>query len=240
MVGGISRISRKAINKLGDAQVQAFLRKARAGAKLFDGGGMYLTRTSAGTAVWRVKYRLGGTERTYSIGKFADNPLAEARKKRDAVRAVVRLGQDPVQERDLARKAATASSVQTFQALTTTWLEMQRLGWSSTHDIKSTRAFERDVFPHLGPLPVAAITPAMIAHVIERIVKRGARVTAGRVLFHIRCVFGLGQARGLLRDNPATRVHEVLPPPAAQRHHPAFLSFPALGDVLMGQAFAAG
>ena len=58
MVGGTGK---NAINKLGEAQIQAFIRKAEAGKaqkpKLADGGGMYLKITSAGAPVWRLKYR---------------------------------------------------------------------------------------------------------------------------------------------------------------------------------------
>jgi hypothetical protein len=83
MVGGTGK---NAINKLGEAAIQAFIRKAKAGnahkTKLADGGGMYLKITSAGTPVWRLKYRLDGEERSYTIGPLAAYPLAEARTER--------------------------------------------------------------------------------------------------------------------------------------------------------------
>src|SRR4051795_12010145 len=91
MVGGTGR---NAINKLGEAAIQAFVRKAKAGTthktKLADGGGMYLTLTPAGTPVWRLKYRFNGDERTYTIGTLVAYPLAEARKDREVVKALIR------------------------------------------------------------------------------------------------------------------------------------------------------
>src|SRR5262245_16047181 len=107
MVGGINRL---AINKLGDLQIQSFIRKSKLGnagrKKLFDGGGMYLTITTAGTPVWQMRYRHGGKDKTYAIGTLAEKPLAEARRLRDQARALISEGRDPVIERRLARVEA--------------------------------------------------------------------------------------------------------------------------------------
>jgi integrase len=231
-------MGKNAINKLGEAQIQAFVRKAKAGTadktKLADGGSMYLTLTAAGTPVWRLKYRLDGEERTYTIGTLAAVPLAEARKERQAAKALIGEGRDPVKERELQRAAAIASSGETFEALATEWLAKQKGGWSTVHYEKSKRALERDVFPRLGRLPVSAIKPVMVADVIEAIVKRGTRDTAAKILQHVRSIFALGQARGLVDSNAADPVGTVLPARGLQRRRPALLTFPELGAVLRG------
>jgi len=166
MVGGTGK---NAINKLGEAQIQAFIRKAKAGtaekSMLSDGGSMYLEITDSGTPVWRLSYDLGGRERLFTIGSLAAYPLAEARKQRDAAKALIREGRDPVRERQLARASAVASSAQTFESLAAEWLAKQKKGWSNVHYEKSKRALERDVLPRLGRLPVSAITPAMVSDV---------------------------------------------------------------------------
>jgi hypothetical protein len=233
MVGGISR---KAINKLGEAQIQAFLRQSKAGKatkkKLSDGGGMSLRLTRAGTPVWRLKYRLAGEERSYTIGTLASFPLAEARKEREKARALIREGRDPVDARRLARAAEITSSGQTLESLAAEWLANQKRDWSAVHYQKSARAFARDVQPRLGRLPVREISPAMVAGVIEAIAKRGARDTAAKVLQHVRSVFRLAQARGLRQDHPAEPAQAVLPTNKTAGHLPALLTFPALGGVL--------
>lgn len=55
--------------------------------KLADGGGLYLLVTTAGSRLWRMKYRADGVERKLSFGRYRDVTLAEARKARDAARA---------------------------------------------------------------------------------------------------------------------------------------------------------
>jgi integrase len=235
MDGGIAA---RGTNKLTELEVKAHIRKRRAGEatamKLFDGGGLFLTVTAAGTAVWRVKYRLGGKESTISIGSFPEVGIKGARVEREAVKNLLRQGRDPVQERRLNRAAAVVSSGNTFAAVAQDWLERKRQGWSEVHYRTTKQAIERDVLPHLGALPVADITPAMVVKAIEEIFKppREAIDTAGKVMWNVESIFRLAQARGLCRDNPATPVREVLPRKKRPGRRPAFLEWPQLGDVL--------
>lgn len=233
--GGIARGAR-AINRLSDRAVRAFIAKRRAGrvapTKLADGGGLYLTTTPAGTAVWRLKYRLAGKERLYSVGTYPDVGLEAARTERDVVKAYLREGRDPVKARQLGRAAASTASDTTFASVTEDWLARRRRDWSRIHYTTSRRALERDVLPFLGKLPVSDITPAMVARVIEAITGRGTRDTAAKVLWHCVCIFRLAQARGLCQENPAVPVREVLPRRKAVRRRPALLDITALRDVL--------
>lgn len=233
MSGGISS---RATNKLTDLKIRSFITKSKAGksavGKLSDGAGMFIMLTPAGTPVWRVKYRLAGKERLYAIGAYPEISLEAARAEREAIKAQLRSGRDPVQARKLNQAAATAASGQTFDVVAADWLAKQRKGWSAIHYEKSNRAFERDVLPRLGKLPVAEITPAMVAGVIESILKRGARDTAAKVLQHCCAVFRLAQAKGLCRDNPGDPVHEVLPRKKLQQRRPALLEWKALGSLL--------
>lgn len=233
-------VSKRTLNKLSDLKIRAFITKARAGkasvGKLSDGGALYIMLTPAGTPVWRVKYRVkaqgGLKERVYAIGTYPAIPLDQARAQRDAIKAVLREGRDPVQARHLLRADGAEASGNTFETVATDWLAKRRKEWSDIHYEKSSRAFERDVLPRLGKLPIKDVKPAMVAAVIEAIVKRGAHDTAGKVLQHVGGVFRLAQARGHRDDNPADPVHEVLPTRKRVDRMPALLAFSALGQVL--------
>jgi hypothetical protein len=119
-VGGI----RPSTYRLSDRSIKAFLARARAGTaakkKLFDGGGLYLTLTPAGTAVWRLKYRIGGRERLVAGGVHPEVGLADARAKRDTIRAQLRDGVDPI----VARVNREASAT-TFADVGRQWLDMR-------------------------------------------------------------------------------------------------------------------
>lgn len=235
-------VRRTGNQKLTTAAVDGWLARRRSGRlrqddpamKLSDGDGMYLIMTPAGTPVWRVKYRHDGREDTYSIGPYPGVSLADARAERDKVRAALRDGRDPKQAKALERAAAVAASGNTFKPMAEEWLRKQKREWSATHYTKSERAIERDVFPSLGHLPISEIRPAMVSHVIEGIVGRGAVDTAAKVRQHIGGIFRLAQAKGLCdyKENPAEPAREVLPRRSKQKRRPALLKWPELGTVL--------
>jgi hypothetical protein len=86
MDGGImpNRTGRRTVSggisgKLSDRACNAFVRRAERGKKLADGGGLHLFITPAGGATWRVKYRIDGKEKIYSVGPYPLVSLAAAR-----------------------------------------------------------------------------------------------------------------------------------------------------------------
>jgi integrase len=223
-------------NRLSDRAIRAFLAQARAGKaatkKLSDGGGLFLTLTPAGSAVWRMKYRHAGKEKIYSVGVYPTVGLAVARSARETARAHLRDGRDPTTARALDRVATTAAAADTFADVAESWLAKQKSEWSEIHYRQSKRALERDVFPALGRLPVSEITSPMIAHVVEKVANRGAVETAGKVLWNVQRVFHLAKTRGLCKENPAIGVREVLPKAKPNGQRPALLTFETLGDLL--------
>lgn len=217
---------------LTDLKIKAFLATAAPGKKLADGQGLFLLKTPAGTALWRQKYRVDGKERLISFGAYPDIGLAAARAEMLLVKQQVRLGKDPVAERRLSKAANASASADTFAAVAKEWLAMKSREWSTVHAEKSVRAFERDIYPTLGNLPVSRITRPMVASVIERISKRGALETASRILQHVNGVFRFAQAKGLCLENPATTAREVLPRKKNQKLMAALIQLPALGNLL--------
>jgi integrase len=109
---------------------------------------------------------------------------------------------------------------------------MKKKEWSDVHYTKSVRAFERDLYPTLGKLPISSLTPAMVATVMLAINKRGVLETATRILQHLKGVFRYAQAKGHVQDNPALAAREVLPRKKDNGHMPALLDLVSLGDLL--------
>ena len=119
-------------------------------------------------------------------------------------------GIDPVQARVIRRTERIASSAETFEAVAGEWFEKNKRFWSDVHYTKARQAFDRDVFPIVGRLPVADITSSVVALVISKILERGVAETASKILQHINGVFRLAQARGLRTDNPAAPARELI------------------------------
>lgn len=158
--------------------------------------------------------------------------MAAARVELTEVKALLRENKDPVTQRRINRAEASASSDNTFEAVAVKWLDMKKKEWSAGHHTKSSRALERDIYPSLGKLPIASITPAIVAKVIEDIHKRGVLETATRILQHLNGVFRYAQAKGLCRDNPALPAREILPRKKDTGRMAALLDWPSLGDIL--------
>ena len=225
MSGGIG-------GRLTDKACRAFVAQEARGKKLPDGGCLHLFITPAGGATWRIKYRIDNKEKVYSIGSYPAVSLAAARAELTEVKALLRENKDPVTQRRINRAETSASSDTTFEGVAGEWLTMKQREWSTGHFIKSARAFERDIYSSIGKLPIASITPAIVAKAIEDINKRDVLETATRVLQHLNGVFRYAQAKGLCRDNPALPAREILPRKKNTGRMNALLDWVSLGDIL--------
>lgn len=70
----------------------------------------------------------------------------------------------------------------------------------------------RDVFPAIGDLPIAELTPPLILAVLRAIEASGSIETAKRILQRISCVFGFAIAEGKVKIDPSERLGEALKP----------------------------
>lgn len=103
MAGGIA-------GKLTDKAIKASAAKAERGKKLADGGGLYLFVTPAGGVNWRIKYRLGGKEKVYSVGPYPTVSLSGARVEIGEVKSLLLEGKDPVSTRRVNRAVAAVDT----------------------------------------------------------------------------------------------------------------------------------
>jgi len=62
-----------------DKGIKSFVNRSSPSSNLADGRGLYLLITQTHTAIWRIKYRIEGKEKSYSIGGYPQNSLAQAR-----------------------------------------------------------------------------------------------------------------------------------------------------------------
>ncbi|MBK8065562.1 MAG: DUF4102 domain-containing protein [Betaproteobacteria bacterium] len=100
--------------------------KAAPGKKLADGGGLYLLVPPAGNPSWRIKYRISGKEKTFSVGTYPGISLAAARVARSEVKALLIENKDPVTERRVNRAESAAGADNTFQGVAQEWLTMKK------------------------------------------------------------------------------------------------------------------
>ena len=115
---------------------------------------------------------------------WASTPLVtllEARAKRDEARAQLSDGRDPAIVRRLRIEANVQSARTTFELVAREWHGISKTQWAAIHADDVLRSLERDVFPKIGELPIAEMTPPLIMEVLQAVEARGAIETAKRL-----------------------------------------------------------
>ena len=75
--------------------------------KLFDGNGLYLNVSPTGAKSFRLKYRVDGREKVYTIGLYPDISLLDAREQAMAARKMLKAGVDPSDEKQKAKEVSS-------------------------------------------------------------------------------------------------------------------------------------
>lgn len=191
-----------------------------------DAGGLAIRVLPNGSKLWQFRYRVGGRENTLSIGPYPEISLAQARSARDKAKTELRANRDPNITRK-QEKAAAAGVKNRLQSVGEDWLNANMGRWTPKHGGQVRSTLEQFVWPKLGNVPVAEITPPMILAVVRDIEKRAAIETSRRVLQRISAVFIHAIAHGLTDSNPAANLKSVLPPVVHQKR-PAITELPGL------------
>ncbi|MFA6117633.1 MAG: integrase arm-type DNA-binding domain-containing protein [Sphingomonas sp.] len=192
--------------------------------KLADSGGLYLFVTQKGFKSWRLKYRFAGKEKRLVFGPYPEVTLAKAREERDRARALLREHRDPALEERKRKMAAYAASGVTFERVATEWHEAQRARWSPVQAKKVIQAFNRDVFPAFGALPLTDIDGPTILSMLRTVEARGAIDSAKRIRQHVSAVFSYGMAESLVGSDPAATIGRALKPIGKKGKQPALRS----------------
>lgn len=180
--------------------------------RVADGAGLCIEVTPAGAKLWRYRYRVGGKASMLSIGKYPAVSLAEARKKRDEAAGMVARGINPVHHRE-------AQAKNTFRAVADEYLEGKGRIWTPRTLAHRRALLELNVYPVIGDMPVNAIRPADILHMLRDIEGRApamaylARQTVG-------AVFRLAVATLRADADPSAPLRGESLSPRAVQHHP--------------------
>lgn len=193
--------------------------------KLFDGRGLFVLVHPNGSKYWRFKYRYAGKEKLLSLGVYPDVSLADARERHQQARKTIANGIDPgevLKVEKLTRHLATAD---TFEALAREWFNVKMCDRSKSHQDRTMRALEKDLFPVLGGRPVSSITPPELLAALRRIEARGAIETAHRAKQTAGKIFRYGVATGRAERDPSADLKGALKNP--DKKHLASITDPA-------------
>jgi integrase len=137
--------------------------------------------------------RIDGAMTRHTIGHYPAISLAEARA------AAIGLGVE------IARTGKIGSSASTrFQGVFERWMKEDQATNRSAAEVR--RSMGKDVLPRLGSSDLASLTRTQIEAIIEKILARGARVHANRVLAMLRRLFAWSEGKGLIASSPIAKM----------------------------------
>lgn len=200
--------------------------------KLADSGGLFLFVTPAGGKSWRLKFRIGGTEKLLTLGKYPQVSLSAARRARDDEKAKLAAGLDPAHDRKMAKIAAKVSAGNTFQSVAEDFIAVKlEAAGKAELTIDKARWYLSHLTPAIGSRPIAEIKPAELLAVLKRLEAKGHRETATRTRALASRVFRHGVAHALCEADPANLLTGALAAPIV-KHRAAILDPVKLGAFL--------
>ena len=180
--------------------------------RLYDRDGLYLEISPAGGKWWRLKYHFAGKEKRISLGVHPEVDLKKARQRTLEARQLIAERVDPSEHKKAAQRAAKQQDAYRFEAVAREWITRMAPGWAPRHAARVLARFERDVFPWLGPQPIARIGAPDVLSVLRRIETRGAIESAHRALTSCSQVFRYAVAMGRADRDPTRDLRGALPP----------------------------
>jgi len=194
--------------------------------KLSDYGGLYLYVVPGGRKTYRMRFRWQGREQLLTFGDAREISLEDARARRDAAREQLDRGVDP-------RVADVVGDAErTFEQVARVWHTYMLPRWTAVHAVDVLASLERGIFPAIGAMPLAAITPPVVLRTLRVMEADGRLQTARRVRQRLEAIFSYAISEGWTNTDPSEKVGRALLPPAPARHHPALLEIEALRGLL--------
>ncbi|MGS1117452.1 tyrosine-type recombinase/integrase [Castellaniella sp. UC4442_H9] len=188
------------LNKLNDAQCRS-AKPAEKARKVFDGGGLYLFVSPTGAKTWRLAYRYSKRPKTISFGPYPQVSLAEARAMRDAAKAALRDGLDP-----MTVKRPTALKSISLAAASDQY-------WDGRHDASAgyvanaKGAIERHLCPLLGKWPMREIGRENLLGALNVMDAAGHHVYVRKTRMWVSQVFEWAIEQGYTESNPVVLIN---------------------------------
>jgi len=195
------------------------IRKAKPGTgivKLSDGGGLQLHVQPNGAKYWRFAYRYDGKQKKLALGVYPEVTLAEARKGRDAAKALLREGRDPIIEKRIEKAARAIAAGNTFSALADELLAKMTREGRAEATLAKTRWLFDFARPLIGDRPIAEISAAEVLAVLRKVEARGRLETARRLRSTIGSVFRYAIATARAENDPTFALRGALTTPTVK------------------------
>lgn len=163
-----------------------------------EGNGFYIRVTPQGKKAWLYRYYYAEKDHSITLGYYPAMSLGQARAAYQTLFELWQSGVDPKAHLAKLDEAKT----NTVKKLVIGWYENYiKKERKQPQQIK--QLIDADIIPLMGDIELAKLSPALVTTALDKIVKRGARVHANKVLSALKQAFSYGVRRGSLKENPA-------------------------------------
>ena len=177
--------------------------------------GLYLVVQPSGSKSWALRFRADGRPRKLTIGQYPQIGLADARKSAQAALGEVARGNDPCVQKCAAKAAARTEKLAELDIVEKIVDEfVARYAKPNTRDWKETqRLLRKDVVGAWQGRRLSEIGKADVHRLLDKMVDRGAAVSANQLFAHFRKMCRWAVSRGIIDKNPC----EGISPPTAEK-----------------------
>ncbi len=170
--------------------------------KLSDGHGLQLWMTPAGGKLWRFAFRVDGKQKLLALGHYPEFSLQEAREKARAAKRQLADGNDPAEQKRLAKLTKANERANTFAVVAAELLDKKRREGKASATIGKREWLYGMANADLGDRPVASITAPEVLAVLRKLEAKGLLETAHRMRSAVGEVFRFAIATGRATSDP--------------------------------------
>jgi integrase len=208
------------------SKLTALQAKTKKPGRYGDGAGLYLVVAETGARKWVFRFSLNGKVTEMGLGSADAVALADARDRTDEARRCVARGQNPIEQRKEAAKAAAGKP--TFGQMADELIESKESGWRNAKHRQQWRNTLKTDAGLLREKPVDTIVTSDILAVLKPIWQSKPE-TASRLRGRIEAVLDAARANGHIPENTANparwrgHLDKLLAKPKklTRGHHPA-------------------
>lgn len=135
--------------------------------RVLDAERLYIEVRPTGKKIWRFKYTLNGKEGTVSFGEYPIVTLAEARRKKDETRALLKDNINPVDDKKKKKVEAITATANTFKAVAEEYTQDQMKYRSEDYIEQFKRSMRKDIFKVIGHKPVKEVNSSDVLTIMK-------------------------------------------------------------------------
>lgn len=194
---------------LSDAQIRGLKPKEKP-FKVSDFEGLYLDVRPSGSKLWRLKYRFGGKEKLLALGAYPAVGLSEARKAKEAARAILAAGRDPSVAKQEEKRETQKNTEHAFGKFADRFIDKARREGRAPATMAKTEWLLDMAKAEFGSRPIAEITAPDILVALRKVEAKGNYETAKRLRSKIGGVFRYAVANGAADNDPTYALQDAL------------------------------